>query len=183
MEVGVPRERGVERGAGCLAGLFPHGRQPTDAKRDHRPADGPEHRAGREERHSREGDGMAPAELAEHCADPAEERNQRTPAEGEQNELTGGATDSSGPTQGGREERRSHQCEEASRPDVGPAVPSPAFWNQGGIHFGSGLSRGKRITSLIEGALVKSITRRSIPIPSPAAGGSPCSSARMELSS
>jgi hypothetical protein len=38
---------------------------------------------------------------------------------------------------------------------------------------------GKRMTSRIEGESVKIITVRSIPMPSPAAGGSPYSRARM----
>src|SRR5207253_10782765 len=42
----------------------------------------------------------------------------------------------------------------------------------------SGRRCGNRMTSRIDGALVKSITRRSMPIPSPAAGGMPYSSAR-----
>ncbi len=40
-------------------------------------------------------------------------------------------------------------------------------------------SCGKRITSRIEGLSVNSITSRSMPMPSPAAGGIPYSSARM----
>jgi len=55
------------------------------------------------------------------------------------------------------------------------------------LHVGGGvpgqpsaaLSCGKRITSRIDGLSVKSITRRSMPMPSPAVGGSPYSSARM----
>ena len=43
---------------------------------------------------------------------------------------------------------------------------------------GSGRSSGKRTTSRMEGELVKSIASRSMPIPSPAVGGMPCSSAR-----
>ena len=43
---------------------------------------------------------------------------------------------------------------------------------------GSGRSCGKRITSRMEVAPVSTITRRSTPMPSPAVGGSPCSSAR-----
>lgn len=46
------------------------------------------------------------------------------------------------------------------------------------FHF-SGLSCGNIITSLIEGESVKSMTSLSIPIPSPAAGGIPYSSARI----
>src|SRR5690606_4818586 len=42
----------------------------------------------------------------------------------------------------------------------------------------SGRICGNRITSRIEGESVKSITRRSIPMPSPAVGGMPYSSAR-----
>jgi len=38
-------------------------------------------------------------------------------------------------------------------------------------------SRGKRMTSLMEGLSVKSITSRSMPMPSPAAGAMPYSSA------
>src|SRR5262249_3179740 len=41
------------------------------------------------------------------------------------------------------------------------------------------LISGKRITSRIDGLLVSSITRRSMPTPSPPVGGSPYSSARM----
>src|SRR5262249_49396275 len=42
----------------------------------------------------------------------------------------------------------------------------------------SGRSCGKRITSRIEVAPVSSMTRRSMPIPAPAVGGMPYSSAR-----
>src|SRR5690606_11090849 len=42
-----------------------------------------------------------------------------------------------------------------------------------------GLRRGKRITSRIEAASVRSMARRSMPIPSPAVGGMPCSRAWM----
>src|SRR2546427_2101673 len=42
----------------------------------------------------------------------------------------------------------------------------------------SGRRCGKRITSRIEVAPVSSMTRRSMPMPSPAVGGIPCSSAR-----
>ena len=41
----------------------------------------------------------------------------------------------------------------------------------------SGRSRGKRMTSRMEGESVRSITSRSMPMPSPAAGGMPCSRA------
>ena len=44
--------------------------------------------------------------------------------------------------------------------------------------YRSGRICGKRITSLIEAASVKSMTRRSTPTPSPAAGGMPYISAR-----
>jgi len=43
----------------------------------------------------------------------------------------------------------------------------------------SGRMCGKRITSRIDGLFVKSITSRSTPMPQPAVGGRPCSSARM----
>ena len=46
-----------------------------------------------------------------------------------------------------------------------------------------GLRGGKRITSRIEAESVKSIVTRSMPIPSPAVGGIPCSSARTKSSS
>lgn len=42
-----------------------------------------------------------------------------------------------------------------------------------------GLISGKRMTSRIESEFVKSIARRSIPIPSPAAGGMPYERASM----
>ncbi len=45
------------------------------------------------------------------------------------------------------------------------------------IHVFCFLSVGKSMTSLIEGESVRSITSLSIPIPSPAAGGMPYSSA------
>ena len=54
--------------------------------------------------------------------------------------------------------------------EVGSASPS-----SGGA---SGRSRGNRMTSRIDGWLAKSMTSRSMPIPSPAAGGMPYSSAR-----
>ena len=41
------------------------------------------------------------------------------------------------------------------------------------------LITGKRITSRIDGLLVRSMTSRSMPTPSPPVGGSPYSSARM----
>ena len=41
----------------------------------------------------------------------------------------------------------------------------------------SGLSSGNRMTSRMEGESVRSITRRSMPMPSPAVGGRPCSRA------
>ncbi len=41
----------------------------------------------------------------------------------------------------------------------------------------SGLSNGNRMTSRMEGESVRSITRRSMPMPSPAVGGRPCSRA------
>ena len=44
--------------------------------------------------------------------------------------------------------------------------------------FSSGLSRGKRTTSRMLGESVKSIASRSMPTPSPAVGGIPCSNAR-----
>ncbi len=43
----------------------------------------------------------------------------------------------------------------------------------------SGFICGNRITSRIDGLSVNSIARRSIPMPSPAVGGRPYSSARM----
>ena len=43
----------------------------------------------------------------------------------------------------------------------------------------SGRMCGNNKTSRIEGESVKSITKRSMPMPSPAVGGMPCSSARM----
>ena len=43
----------------------------------------------------------------------------------------------------------------------------------------SGRSSGKRMTSRIDAAFVSTMTSRSIPMPKPAAGGIPCSSARM----
>ncbi len=47
-------------------------------------------------------------------------------------------------------------------------------------HFpASGLSRGKRMTSRMDAEWVSAMTSRSIPIPKPAAGGIPCSRARM----
>ena len=42
----------------------------------------------------------------------------------------------------------------------------------------SGRSSGNRMTSRMEGESVRSITSRSMPIPSPAVGGRPCSRAR-----
>src|SRR5262249_55786181 len=51
------------------------------------------------------------------------------------------------------------------------------------VHFFSGLNSGNRITSRIVVVLVSSITRRSMPTPSPPAGGMPCFSARMKSSS
>ena len=45
-------------------------------------------------------------------------------------------------------------------------------------HGASGRSMGKRITSRIEAEFVRSMTRRSMPMPSPPAGGIPCSRAR-----
>src|SRR5207249_2142416 len=47
----------------------------------------------------------------------------------------------------------------------------------------SGRSCGKRITSRMDVWLVSSMTSRSMPIPSPAVGGMPCSSARRKSSS
>ncbi len=46
------------------------------------------------------------------------------------------------------------------------------------IGYFSGRSRGKRMTSRMDGACVSAMTRRSIPMPNPAVGGIPCSSAR-----
>ena len=46
-------------------------------------------------------------------------------------------------------------------------------------HVYSGLICGNNNTSLIEGELVKNITNRSTPIPSPAVGGMPYSRARI----
>ena len=46
-------------------------------------------------------------------------------------------------------------------------------------YFASGRSCGKRITSRIDWELVSSITKRSMPIPSPAVGGRPYSRARI----
>ena len=46
-------------------------------------------------------------------------------------------------------------------------------------YLDSGRSCGKRITSRIEAESVSSMTRRSMPIPSPAVGGRPCSRARI----
>ena len=46
-----------------------------------------------------------------------------------------------------------------------------------------GLSSGKRMTSRIDSAPVRSIVRRSTPRPNPPAGGIPCSSARRKSSS
>jgi len=43
----------------------------------------------------------------------------------------------------------------------------------------SGRMCGNKITSLIVGESVNNITKRSMPIPSPAVGGKPCSNARM----
>ncbi len=43
----------------------------------------------------------------------------------------------------------------------------------------SGRRSGKRMTSRIDCAFVSAITSRSIPMPNPAVGGIPCSSARM----
>src|SRR5256886_5842784 len=57
------------------------------------------------------------------------------------------------------------------KPAPHEASPSPA-------RPASGLRCGNRMTSRIDGWLAKSITRRSMPIPSPAAGGIPYSSAR-----
>ena len=59
----------------------------------------------------------------------------------------------------------------AARRSLGRARVTP--------RYASGLSCGNRITSRIDGLSVNSITRRSMPMPSPAAGGMPCSSARM----
>ena len=47
------------------------------------------------------------------------------------------------------------------------------------IYFASGRICGKRIKSRIDWELVNNITRRSIPMPSPAVGGRPCSNARI----
>ena len=49
--------------------------------------------------------------------------------------------------------------------------------------YSSGLIRGKKMTSLMEEALVKSITMRSIPRPTPPVGGSPWHIASMNSSS
>src|SRR5439155_24549916 len=57
------------------------------------------------------------------------------------------------------------------KPAPHEASPTPA-------RPASGLRCGNRMTSRIDGWLAKSITRRSMPIPSPAAGGIPSSSAR-----
>ena len=72
---------------------------------------------------------------------------------------------------------------------VGYAVQSDGDDQLEGHVFHKGLGRygysfrgrisGNRITSRIDGLFVSSITRRSIPTPSPAAGGIPYSSARM----
>ncbi len=51
-------------------------------------------------------------------------------------------------------------------------------WEGGEGHWASGRSRGKRMTSRMEAALVNIITSRSIPSPKPAVGGIPCSRAR-----
>ena len=49
----------------------------------------------------------------------------------------------------------------------------------GNRHFASGLRCGKRMTSRMEGESVSSMIRRSMPRPSPPAGGMPYSRARM----
>jgi hypothetical protein len=46
-------------------------------------------------------------------------------------------------------------------------------------YFAMGFRSGNRMTSRMDCAFVKSIASRSMPIPSPAVGGMPCSSARM----
>jgi len=76
----------------------------------------------------------------------------------------------------------------AERPRDGGGRDSGRTADEGGrdparggarAHRRSGRSCGNRMTSRIEGELVSSITRRSMPTPSPAVGGRPYSSARM----
>ena len=65
------------------------------------------------------------------------------------------------------------QAEEQLERQLAPHGTSPSP-----VRPASGLRCGKRMTSRIDGRSPKSITRRSMPIPSPAAGGMPYSSAR-----
>src|SRR5439155_15958292 len=51
------------------------------------------------------------------------------------------------------------------------------------LHVFSGRKSGNRITSRMVWVLVSSMTRRSMPMPSPPAGGMPCFSARTKSSS
>ncbi len=49
----------------------------------------------------------------------------------------------------------------------------------GDAHHASGFNCGNKITSRIDAEFVNSMTRRSMPMPSPAVGGKPYSIARM----
>ena len=62
------------------------------------------------------------------------------------------------------------------------AVPGEREFGRGEGHH-SGRICGNRMTSRIEGELVSSITRRSMPMPQPPVGGRPYSRARMKSAS
>ena len=62
-------------------------------------------------------------------------------------------------------------------PETG-AAPSERLFSPAEIVYSSGRMCGKSSTSRIDGASANSITVRSTPNPSPAAGGMPYSSAR-----
>src|SRR5581483_378812 len=69
-------------------------------------------------------------------------------------------------------------------PAPGPQVAEPdEDFVRHRAHDFSGRSWGNRITSRIDAWFVKSMTRRSMPMPSPAVGGMPYSSARRKSSS
>jgi len=67
--------------------------------------------------------------------------------------------------------------EMGAAPETG-AAPSERLFSPAAIVYSSGRMCGKSSTSRIDGASANSITVRSTPNPSPAAGGMPYSSAR-----
>ena len=134
---------------------------------EHQEGDGSEHDRGRSQ--------LAPGEPAGKEADqePAEEEGRGLGAEGKadhgvrREHRAGREQVADGQLGGERRHEQPHPDEE--RAPAEPLHESSAC---------SGLSSGNSTTSRMLGESVNSIASRSIPMPSPAVGGMPCSSAR-----